>query len=240
MTCRHWIFSLATLLLMPIRTEAVTLPDFKATFDVKVLGFTVGQAHQQMQCHQAHCVLKSEAKPPKWARRFINESAVETVHLQQSDTEFKWMEYKKFLTRHYDDKTVQKTFTLVRNEAEDYIEFVETNRTWPMQKDVYDVISMAYAIQFKVLNQQPLDTLYLQDDKIQERFKFTQQNRKDEIDLDFEDEVQTRLFAFHNGKIDAKLWLMPDLNYFPVRIIILNKSEDRKIELELNRKPKIK
>lgn len=220
--------------------QAATLPSFSATFDVRVLGFKIGQAHQKMTCKAENCVIRSEAKPPKWARRFINESAVETIHIHQTESDFKWMKYQKHLTRHYDDKTIKKTFTLIRNEDENRVDYIEEEKTWPMQKDLYDVISLAYGIQFKVLNSQSLDNLYLQDDKVQQRFNFTQKNIEDEIEIPFEEEAQTRLFAFHNGKIDAELWLLPDLNYFPVRIIILNKEEDRKIELELNRKPTIK
>ena len=128
----------------------------------------------------------------------------------------------------------------MRKEKLNKVEYIEKNKSWPNQKHLYDVISMAYGIQFQVLNKKPLTDLYLQDDKIQQKMNFTAKNEDDEIDLPFQDEAQTKLFAFHNGKIDAQLWLMPKLNYFPVRIIILNKEEDRKIELELNHKPTLK
>jgi hypothetical protein len=99
---------------------------------------------------------------------------------------------------------------------------------------------MAYGIQYQVINQRPIDNIYLQDDKIQQKITFSTINESDEIDLPFEEAVQTKLFAFHNGKIEAELWLLPELNYFPARIVILNKDEDRKIELELNHKPTFK
>lgn len=221
-------------------TMAEQLPDFSASFDIRVLGFHIGEAHQEMTCKGSECLLTSKAEPPGWARQFINESAVEKIRLKQTNDQLKWLEYKKFLTRYYDDKTVHKTYTLVRNEKLNQVEYIEKKKSWPSQKHLYDVISMAYGIQFQILNKKPLTNLYLQDDKIQQKMNFTAKNEDDEIDLPFQDEAQTKLFAFHNGKIDAQLWLMPKLNYFPVRIIILNKEEDRKIELELNHKPTLK
>lgn len=219
---------------------AEQLPDFSASFDIRVLGFHIGEAHQEMTCEGKQCLLTSKAEPPGWARQFINESAIEKIRLQQTNDQLKWLQYKKFLTRYYDDKTIHKTYTLVRKENLNKVEYLEKNQFWPNQKHLYDVISMAYGIQFQVLNKKPLNNLYLQDDKIQQKMNFTANNEDDEIDLPFQDDAQTKLFAFHNGKIDAQLWLMPKLNYFPVRIIILNKEEDRKIELELNHKPTLK
>jgi len=99
---------------------------------------------------------------------------------------------------------------------------------------------MAYGIQYRVLNRLPIDDLFFQDEKVQQKLNFTHQNIEEEIVVPFDDEAQTLFFAFHNGKIDVKLWLMPELNYFPVRLSILNKDEDRKIELELKRKPTLK
>jgi len=232
------VFFLMTLCSSIVAAEQ--LPDFSASFDIRVLGFHIGEAHQEMTCEGKQCLLTSKAEPPGWARQFINESAIEKIRLQQTNDQLKWLQYKKFLTRYYDDKTIHKTYTLVRKENLNKVEYLEKNQFWPNQKHLYDVISMAYGIQFQVLNKKPLNNLYLQDDKIQQKMNFTANNEDDEIDLPFQDDAQTKLFAFHNGKIDAQLWLMPKLNYFPVRIIILNKEEDRKIELELNHKPTLK
>jgi hypothetical protein len=230
----------ASALLIPFTSQAAQIPSFKATFDIWVLGFKIGQAHQEMNCQNGDCHLSSEAIPPAWAKAFINESAIEKIQLKQSDEDFKWLEYKKFLTREYDDRTEKKTYTLIRREDLDKVEYVEDKKFWPNQKQIYDVISMAYGIQYQVINQRPIDNIYLQDDKIQQKITFSTINESDEIDLPFEEAVQTKLFAFHNGKIEAELWLLPELNYFPARIVILNKDEDRKIELELNHKPTFK
>lgn len=219
----------------PLLSQAKSLPDFSASFDVRVLGFKVGQAHHRMQCHNSDCLLTSEAKPPKWAQRFINESAVEKIKLSQQLGEFKWLEYKKYLTRRYEDRTEEKTYTIIRDEANKRIVYQEKNKVWPVQTHVYDVISLAYAIQFRLINQQPLKDLFLQSDKSQQQITFKKQNLSDEIDLPIEDELQTKRFDFHNDKISAKLWLIPKMNYFPGQIEIENKENDRTIVLELDK-----
>lgn len=229
---------ITSLLTLSWHANALPLKNFDVEFDVRVLGFKVGTAYQNLHCDaEGNCLLTSEAKPPSWARRFINEESIEKTRLKQTKTDLTWLEYKKYLTRHYDDETIHKTYTLVRNPDKKQIDFLEEKKHWPEQKHVYDMISMAYGVQFMVLTKQSLDNLYLQDDKVQQRFRFTTKFEDDEIELPFEEEAQTKLFEFHNGKIDAQLWLMPSLNYFPVRIIILNKEEDRKIELELKKQP---
>lgn len=219
------------------QTYARTLLPFKATFDVRVFGFNVGEAHQAMTCQQQNCLLTSEASPPKWAQRFINESAKEQIHLIQTDHEFKWLKYKKFLTRRYDDHTEHKTYTLVRDEQHKRIHYLETDKSWPIHPLVYDAISIAYAVQYRVLNHLPLDNLYLQDDKVQQKITFSTKNKPDEIDLEFKDGLQTRRFEFHNDKMSIKLWLVPEMAYFPGQIKVENKVEDRTITLELNRVP---
>lgn len=225
------------LYLLSINAHAAQLLPFKATFDIRVFGFNVGEAVQSLSCQQQKCILKSEASPPKWAQRFINEAAKEQITLTQNDHEFKWLEYKKFLTRHYDDHTEHKTYTLVRDETKHQIHYLEGKKSWPSHKLVYDTISIAYAIQYRVLNHLPLNDLYLQDEKVQQKIHFDTQNQKDEIDLKFKDDLQTRRFEFHNAKMSAKLWLVPDINYFPGQIEIENKEKDRTITLELNRIP---
>lgn len=231
-----WLL-LGVILLSPWMAQAAQLPDFKATFDIRVLGFKIGQAHQKMQCDQGDCRLTSEAIPPDWAKAFINESALEEIRLQQTDKQFKWLEYKKFLTREYDDRTEHKTYTLVRRADIHKIEYVEKQTFWPEQTHLYDVISLAYGIQYQLLNNRSLTDFYLQDDKIQQKIQFTEQNQNERIDLPFAEALPTQRFAFHNDKIDAQLWVLPEMGFFPAKIVIFNKEEDRKIVLELNQKP---
>ncbi|MBN2607459.1 MAG: DUF3108 domain-containing protein [Thiotrichales bacterium] len=235
---RHLTLTLlACLTLFSAPSHAETLYPFKATFNVRVFGFNVGEAKQSLSCQQQNCLLTSEASPPKWAQRFINESAIEKIKLIQNDKEFKWLEYKKYLTRHYDDHTEHKTYTLVRDDKRHRVHYVEENKNWPLHKLVYDTISIAYAIQYRVRNHLPLKDMYFQDDKVQQKILFSVTNQPDEIDLDFKDELQTKRFEFHNDKMSVKLWLVPEIRDFPGQIEIENKAEKRTITLELNRVP---
>lgn len=219
-------------------SKGQSLPEFKAQFDIWVMGFNIGEAQHKMTCQQQDCLLTSVAEPPGWVKRFINESAVEKIKIKQSETDFKWLSYKKFLTRRKSGDTINKTETLVRNQANNQIEFIEEQRSWPNPEQVYDVISIAYGLQFLVLNEKPLDDIYLQDTKGQQKLRFSTLAKPETLDLPFNYRAKTQRYHFHNDKIDAKLWLMPSLNYFPVKMIVLNKDTDRKIELELNQKPR--
>lgn len=221
-----------------IATQSQTLPEFKAHFDIWIMGFNIGEAQHSFKCRQQDCTLTSVAEPPGWVKRFINESAVEKIKITQTESDFKWVSYKKFLTRRKQGDTIEKTETLIRDTEHNQIQYVEEQISWPNPEMVYDIISIAYGLQFLVLNKQPLKDIFLQDTKGQQRIKFSTQAKQEKIDLPFKDQAQTQRYHFHNDKIDANLWLMPSLNYFPVRIIILNKETDRKIELELNQKPK--
>lgn len=224
--------------------ENTPLKNFKASFDVRVLGFTIGEAFQEMQCRDQQCELKSQAVPPSWARRWINEEAIEVIQLNQSEQGLKLQEYKKYLTRHYDDKTIKKTFTIQRQEAQNRFQYLEENKNFPLKDQAFDVISLAYAIQYHVINNLPLNNLYLQDEKIQQKLIFSETAKDDSLYFEFAEtmgddgELSVKRFAFSNDKIAAKLWLIPSLNYFPGQIEIYNKIEDRTIKLELNNRPK--
>ena len=229
------------LCLMTGSTQAAVLKDFKATFDVRVLGFKVGEATQILSCDQDdhQCNLVSEAIPPSWARRFINEESIEKIQLFVSKEQFKLLEYKKLLTRHYDDKTEYKTYTIQLETQPKQLRYLEGDKTWPAEPLAFDVISLAYAIQYQVLNQRPLQGFYLQDEKQQTPIEFKKTFIEDELEPDFvEDAISALRFEFSNAKIDAKLWLVPQYDFFPGRIEILNKEEDRRIVLEINKAPK--
>ncbi|BBP43388.1 DUF3108 domain-containing protein [Thiosulfativibrio zosterae] len=229
------------LLLMTDTVQAVTLKDFKATFDVRVLGFNVGEATQTLSCDQDdhQCNLVSEAIPPSWARRFINEESIEKIQLSMSEEQFKLLEYKKLLTRHYDDKTEHKTYTIQLETQPKQLRYLEGDKTWPAEPLAFDVISLAYAIQYQVLNKRPLEGFYLQDEKQQTLIELKKTFIEDDIEPDFVDDAISALrFEFSNAKIEAKLWLVPQYGYFPGRIEILNKEKDRRIVLEINKAPK--
>lgn len=214
------------------------LPEFTAQFDIWVMGFNIGEAQHKMTCEHQSCLLTSIAEPPGWVKRFINESAVEKIQIHQSDNDFKWLSYKKFLTRRKSGDTINKTETLIRNPTDNRIKYIEASSSWPNQEHVYDVISIAYGIQFLVSNKKPLEEIYLQDTKGQQKIQFSTLAKPETLDLPFNYRAKTLRYHFYNDKIDAKLWLMPSLNNFPVKMIVFNKDTDRKIELELNQKPR--
>lgn len=235
--CCNLISALFLTLLLGLSSTSMAKPlrPFKAVFDVNVFSFKVGNAYHEMTCKKQHCLISSVAEPPKWAKRFINESAIEKIEINQSNGGFKWQRYTKYLTRRYDDRTEKKTYTLVVDEGKGQIDYLEKGKSWPLQENVYDMISMAYGIQHRILNKKTLDSIYLQDDKSQQKIRFTTQNEAEELDLPIGDELQTQRFEFHNDKIAAKLWLIPEMDYFPGRIEIDNKEQDRTIVLELNK-----
>jgi len=221
------------LLAMPSYAQPLT--DFNAVFDVDVYGFTVGKATQKFNCNNQTktCLLTSVAKAPSWAKRFINESAIEKTTFHQTDTQLEWLEYHKSLTRRYDDRTEHKTITLKKQPLKNQITFVEQQKHWAIQDKVFDEISISYAIQHAILNNQPLKGFFLQGDKQQQALTIYVDETDEIIDLPFEEYLNTTLIVFKNANIDAQVWLLNDHNYFPGRIEITNRKTDKTITLEL-------
>lgn len=243
------LLSSSILLSLSFSAYAERLQPFKAKFDVDVLGMTIGTLKQSLTCQpftqtdkklepSQKCTLKSIANPPKWAQRFINESSSEIIQLEQTKDSLTWQQYKKHLTRRYDDRVEKKIITLTRRDELQKIEFVEGQRIWPLQDNVFDEISIIYAIQHALNNKTDLHNFYLQGDKDQRKIKVEVKNRSASIDLPFADYVTTTLVYFNNSKMDAKVWFINNQNYFPGRIEINNKTEKRNIVLELKEKPK--
>lgn len=228
---------LTTLILLtfPFYAFAKPLENFKAVFDVDVYGFTVGKATQTFHCdtESKPCLLTSRAKPSGWMQRFINESAVEKITLHQTDNQLQWIQYHKSLTRRYDDRTEHKTITLKKQPKIKQITFIEQQKHWPIQDKVFDEISISYAIQHAMLNKQPLKDFYLQGDKQQQKLNIYIDETDEIIDLPFEEYLNTTLIVFKSDNIDARVWLLNDYQYFPGRIEITNKENDKTITLEL-------
>ncbi len=231
---------------LPYLASASPLVNFKATFDVDAFGFTIGSAKQKLNCKPSDkknrqvqtCTLTNIAKPPGWVERFINESVIETIVLEQSEQALEWVSYQKELTRRYDDRTEHKTITFKKDTVLNQIIFVEKEKTWPLQTDtkqyVYDEISIVYAIQHAVLNKNPLTNFYIQGNKEQQKLSIYIDKQNEIIDLPFDDYLNTTLIRFKNANIDAKVWLLNDYQFFPGRIEIENKKTDKTITLELD------
>lgn len=231
---------LTTLFLLCFSLSALATPlaDFKAVFDVDAFGFTVGKAKQNFSCTGQEvqtCTLTSIAKPPSWAERFINESSVEKITLQQTADQFNWLKYQKNLTRRYDDRTEYKTITLKKDHQHKQITFVEEKKNWPIQLQIFDEISIVYAIQHAVLNNQALDNFYLQGDKVQQKLAIYIKKHNEIIDLPFDENLNSTFVIFKNDNIHAKVWLLNEHQYFPGRIKIANKKTNKTITLELTK-----
>lgn len=224
-----------TFLLFSLNSVQASLPSFSANFDVSVYGITVGEAKHRLTCHNPVCELSSEAKPPRWAKRFINEETEESSQLSFSNNRIQLLKYTKKLTRHLEDETQIKTTILQRDNGS--FKLINSDKQWQAKPLAFDIISLPYALQFLVKNQRSLDQLYLQDDKGASKINFTRTHVSDEIDLPYEDEISVKRFEFSNDKISAKIWLLPQTNYFPARIEVFNKEQDRTIVLELNQQP---
>lgn len=222
-------------LLLPSTAIAKKIPNFDAEFKVKVFYFTVGSAYQSFHCQGEECVLRNQAKPPKWAQKYINESVKEQITIRQTEDVFSWQHYTKHLTRTYKDKPSRQIHTeLVREEEQ--IKMVEKpDKFWPAREGAFDIVSFAYALQYAVLNRNSIRDFYIQDDKTQDKFKLKKKFDTEELDLPIEDEIETERFEFRNGKINAELWLAPKWDFFPVQIKVEDKEKDRTITLELSK-----
>lgn len=211
------------------------LQSFDAEFNVKIFYFSVGTAYQSLRCEaDGNCLLKNQAKPPKWAKRFINESVKEEIQLQQTSSQLLWKSYKKHLTRTYEDRPTRQIYTDLVNQA-GTIKHLQSDRTWTYQPQTYDLISLAYALQHAVLNKLNLKKFVYQDEKGQQGLKLKQSYEYDELELPIEYEIETERFEFRNGKINAQIWLAPSKNYFPVMLVLEDKEKDRTITLELSK-----
>ncbi len=222
-------------------SQAVELSPFQATFNVKIFGMTLGEVKQSLSCDylqpRRNCLLTSTAIPPSWAERFINESAIEKIWFTQTSSTLNWQKYQKYLTRRYDDRTEKKIITFIKKPETNQIIFIEKDKAWPLQTKVFDEISVIYALQHALLNKQPLNGFYVQGDKEQRAISTRIKSTHKEIDLPFGDDVETTLIEFENSKIVAKIWFINIDRYFPGRIEITDKKEDRTVTLELQELP---
>lgn len=222
-----------------------TLPNFKAEYEVQFMGFNLGLAHHQFFCQADQCTLTSNAKPEGWVARFVNESTKERIQIRQTETdqghpaEFLWQSYHKTLYRKKSDKLIVKNYDLVRRDGKILYLQSEPPLSWPARPGVYDAVSMAYAIQFRQLNQQAFSGLFLQDEKGQYPLTLTQ-SESDSVEVDWEEnELPTQQLRFKSSQANITVWLAPSLNFFPVQVEVYNKETRKTVTLTLHRAPKI-
>lgn len=223
-------------LLLPSKSLAETLPNFQAVYSVHAFGATLGKARHSYKCINGDCTLISRAKPEGFAALFIKDSSVEVIKLKQDDQSFNWQSYHKVGISEKDGKTSKKRVTLIRNEENDTIEFTEGERHWPSHPHTYDIMSIAYAVQWHALKQTDFRqlVLYLQDNNFQEQLSFTLIAKDDDLSLPFEfEELRVQQYRLETKNYQIDLWLMPQKRYFPGKIRLINRAEDRTITLQL-------
>lgn len=212
---------------------------FEAEFAVRVMGFNIGTVYQNMKCEDENCVLTSEANPPRWARRFINESTLETIHLTINDQAFQWHRYHKDLERRYSDRTVNIEVDLIAQPEQDKIIFPQREREWPYSPYAYDLISLAYALQYYAKTDS-LPDFILQEEKQQTAVEFSRKNHATRTHLNYQSNADARLFEWTTPTLEVKVWLIESLDLFPGKIEVFNKEHNRRILLTLDRQPKLR
>ena len=148
---------------------AAKLPNFNAVFDVEAAGLTLGQAKHSMQCKDSICTLKSDAKPSGLAAVFFKDSSHETITLHQTENTLNWQSYHKLGISYKNDIAKEKATNLKLVTEENKVVYPEKNREWPMQPQLFDVMSIAYAIQHAQLNNLPMNNFTLQDSNFQDK-----------------------------------------------------------------------
>ncbi len=221
---------------------AATLPNFKSSYSVNAFGVELGKATHQFNCQQENCTLISRAKPSGLAAMFFSDSSIETIQLKQTKDTLTWLSYHKLGTSKKDGKKVQKHTTLKRDSENNQVTFVEKNRTWPIQPNIFDIMSIPYAIQHLKLNNQPLNKLELsiQDSNFQEKLTFITLDQPEQLDFKFSNQTfNTLKYVFESQQFKMELWLLPKYQYFPAKIRLINKKEDKVITLNLAEQPKL-
>lgn len=220
---------------------AVPLPNFTSSYHVNAFGVDLGKAQQTFSCEQENCTLVSSAKPSGLAALLFSDSSIETIKLKQTEDNLIWLSYHKLGISKKNGKEVQKHTTMVRDEANNQIHFIEKNRTWPIQINTFDIMSISYAIQYFKLNNRPLKDLelHIQDSNFQEPLQFKIIDQPDELNLKFSyTPLKTLKYTFESKQSRIELWLLPNKQYFPAKIRLINKKEDKTITLNLAELPK--
>lgn len=227
--------TLTALLLLTIpQSYAATLPNFTSAYSVNAFGVDLGKAKHTFHCQDNDCTLTSIAKPSGLAALFVKESSIETIKLIQSDDELKWLSYHKLGLSEKGGKQIEKQTTLTRDDALQQIWHAEKQRSWPIQKDIFDLMSIAYAIQYNKLNNRPLNTLYIQDSNFQDALTLISTKESEKLNLEFKKQDLDAVrytFDSHNSKIE--LWLLKNEHYFPGKIRVTHKENNRAITLNL-------
>ena len=226
---------------LPLSSFAQPLSEFQANFKVQALSMNLGISKHSLKCNGTDCTLTASSKPEGLAKLFLNERSQETIHIQQTDNQFNWLSYTKKYGEDLSNKETLKIETLFIN-PENPTQIVNPNRqkSWPTQPEVYDSISITYAVQFNVLNDKPLNQLFLQENKRQESLVLINAFQPDPLTLNNgKTFANSQRFDFETQKAKVKIWLLPTYDYFPGRVDVYNIKKDKTLTLVLQEPPKI-
>jgi|GEM_PF-5818178 len=229
-------------LLAPSLAKAESIPEFNASFNIHALGIKLGVSNHSLACQQTeNCTLTAISKPKGLAKLLLNESSLETINLRQAATKFTWLSYEKKVGSDLSDPNEYKVdayFLNTQNPAE--IINPARKQSWPAQTEIYDSTSMAYAVQFNVLNEKPLNALFLQENKRQQPLTLKKAFTDTTLELDNgQTIVNSQLFEFETERSKVKIWLLPSYHYFPGRVDVYNIKKDKTLTLVLQEPPKM-
>ncbi|HHS99653.1 MAG TPA: DUF3108 domain-containing protein [Thiomicrospira sp.] len=226
--------------LLPLKLIAAPLPEFDATFEVHAFDIMFGTSKQSFRCQKQDCTLKATASPSGLASFFVSESTYEEIAFKQTADSLQWLSYSKKSGDDLTDLENVKTITLKRSANGTEVIYPEKEKRWDNQTNLYDVASIAYAIQYYKLNSLPIKGFYLQDTHGQDAITITQTNTSQELELaDLETTLKAEQYQFKTRKAEVKIWLLPEYQYFPGRVDVYNIEKDRTITLLLEQPPKI-
>lgn len=219
--------------------NAAKLPEFEALFDVKAFGLTLGQAQQKLTCKKEACELSSYAKPTGFAANFFQDTSLEIITLQQQNSQLIWRSHYKKETLYKDNTKEVKERKVYVNAENSKILHSQNTQQWPIKKQVYDSISMAYAIQHALINNAPLDQFTLQTFKYQEPLRLQSDQQYETLALSFAKDVTEAVkYRFESTKAKISIWLLPNEQYFPA-VIQVTKDDNKTVTLTLAERPAI-
>ena len=232
---------LATALLCSKPAQAASINAFDAVYNVHALGMTLGVSKHRFRCEQTQCTLQAVSKPQGLAKLLINEQSEETIKLAQTQNTLRWLSYQKKYGPDLSNPSSLKTQTFyLSDQLPNQVYNPKRQKSWPVQPQLYDSISLAYAVQFNVLNKKPLNGFFLQDRKRQEAIKFIASFYEVDLTLDNgQTYSKTPLFEFQSLEADIKVWLLTEYDFFPARVDVYNRKQNKTVTLLLQEPPKM-
>ena len=215
--------------------QAYALEPFSARFSVEALGMHLGYAEHRLRCEATQCQLSSDAKPTGLARYIIGEQSHETSTLTLSASELTWQGYKNTIksTR---NQSIKDQFSLLYNP--DLQQVINPQRTeqWDYQPNLFDSLSMAYALQHRLASGQTIEKMILQEEKRQRMLNFSRQQTV-YLNTEFKNQLETHPYMANTEDHRVAVWLAPELNFFPVQVEIYDKKRRRGMILNLTAMP---